>query len=106
MAPHTIAASTAASARPNETASSANEPEAIATIPAASASIPSIRFTRLARNATQRSVSGTDAQPMSWSPRNGRVTCSIRRSQPSTGISATIVTVSSFMLGRSPWMSS
>ena len=106
MAPQTMAASAAASARPKDTASSANAPAAIATMPAASPSMPSIRFTRLARKAIHRTVTGYEAQPRLSEPITGRLRWSIRRCQPSTGISARAITASAFGPGRRPRVSS
>jgi hypothetical protein len=53
-----IAASAAASARAKDAARISNQPAAIATIQDASESIPSIRLTRLASAAIQKTVSG------------------------------------------------
>ena len=106
VAPHTIADSTAASARPKEADRIAKEAAAIATIPAASESIPSIRFTRFASSAIHRIVSGYATQPMSKSPMPGSVTRSNVTPKPATGISAISVTPSSLRLGVTPCRSS
>ena len=75
--------------RPNDTASSANDADAIATIPAASASMPSMRFTRFATSAIHSSVIGTAAGPKSMIPTNGMPMRSNVMSKPMTGTQAT-----------------
>ena len=106
MAPQTIAASAAASARANEAARIANEPAAIATIPDASESIPSIRLTRFASAAIQKIVSGYAAQPRSKFPISGSPTFFHVIPKATTGISAATTIPTIFTLASIPRMSS